>query len=54
VCRLEMTSTSLRFKDRLDDTYNFLSWKVRVTLLLEEYDLWDILKDAVTLLTYPQ
>jgi hypothetical protein len=29
----------LRFEDRLDGVLNFLSWKVRVTLLLEENDL---------------
>jgi hypothetical protein len=34
-----MTSTSLRFENRLDGASNFLSWKVRVTLLLEENDL---------------
>jgi hypothetical protein len=42
-----MASTSLIFKDRLEGTSNFLSWKVRVTLLLEENDLWDIVKDVV-------
>jgi hypothetical protein len=42
-----MASTSLRFKDRLDGASNLLSWKVRVTLLLEENDLWDIAKDVV-------
>jgi hypothetical protein len=38
----EMSLASLRFEDRLDGASNFLSWKVRVTLLLEENDLWDI------------
>jgi hypothetical protein len=42
-----MASNSLRFEDRLDGASNFLSWKVRVTLLLEENDLWDIVKDVV-------
>jgi hypothetical protein len=42
-----MTSISLRFEDKLDDASNFLSWKVRVTFLLEENDLWDIVKNAV-------
>jgi hypothetical protein len=42
----EMASASLRFEDRLDGTSNFLSWKVRVTLLLEENDLWDIVKNV--------
>jgi hypothetical protein len=45
---LEMESTSLRFEDRLDGASNFLSWKVRVTLLLEDNDLWDIFKDIST------
>jgi len=43
-----MASTSLRFEDRLDGASNFLSWKVRVTLLLEDNDLWDIVKAVVT------
>jgi hypothetical protein len=34
-----MATASLRFEDRLDGASNFLSWKVRVTLLLEENDL---------------
>jgi hypothetical protein len=42
-----MASASLKFKDKLDGASNFLSWKVRVTLLLEENDLWDIVKDVV-------
>jgi hypothetical protein len=46
-----MASTSLRFEDRLDGASNFLSWKVRVTLLLEENHLWDIVKDVVPLPT---
>jgi hypothetical protein len=34
----------LRFEDRFDGTLNLLSWKVRVTLLLEENDFWDIIR----------
>jgi hypothetical protein len=49
-----MASASLRFEDRLDGASNFLSWKVRVTLLLEENDLWDIVKDVVPSPTDPQ
>jgi hypothetical protein len=49
-----MASASLRFEDRLDGNSNFLSWKVRVTLLLEENDLWDVVKDVVTSPTDPQ
>jgi hypothetical protein len=48
---LEMASASLRFEDKLDGASNFLSWKVRVTLLLEENDLWDIVKNVATLPT---
>ena len=49
-----MASTSLRFEDRLDGASNLLSWKVRLTLLLEENDLWDIVKDVATPPTDPQ
>jgi hypothetical protein len=30
---------SLRFDDKLDGALNFLSWMVRVTLLLEESNI---------------
>ena len=40
----EMASTSLRFKDRLDGASNLLAWKFRVIFLLEENDLWVIVK----------
>ena len=39
-----MTSASLRFENRLEGTSNFLPWKVGVAFLLEENDLWDIVK----------
>jgi hypothetical protein len=42
-----MASMSLRFEDKFDGASNFLSWKVRTTFLLEENDLWDIVKDVV-------
>jgi hypothetical protein len=44
-----MASTSLRFEDILDGALNFLSWKMRITLLLEENDLWDIVKNVASL-----
>jgi hypothetical protein len=44
-----MATTCLRFEDRLDGASNFLSWKVRVTLLLEDNDFWDIIKNVLTL-----
>jgi hypothetical protein len=34
-----MAAMCLKFEDRLDGALNFLSWKVRVTLLLEETNL---------------
>jgi len=34
-----MASTPLRVEDRLDGESNFLSWKARVTLALNDYDL---------------
>jgi hypothetical protein len=40
-----MASISFGFEDRLDDALSFLSWKVRVTLILNENDLWDIVVD---------
>jgi hypothetical protein len=43
-----MASTSLIFEDKLDGASNFLSLKVRCTFLLEENDLWDIVKDVVS------
>jgi hypothetical protein len=42
-----MAATSLRFEDRLDGASNFLSWKARVSLLLKEHDLWEIVEKVV-------
>ena len=42
-----MTIIILRFEDRLDGTFNFLSGKARVTLLLKEHDLWEIVEKVV-------
>jgi hypothetical protein len=44
-----MASNSLEFEDRLDGALNLLSWKVGITLLLEENDHWDLVKDVATL-----
>jgi hypothetical protein len=46
-----METTSLRVEDRLDGASNFLSWKERVTFLLKEYDLWEIVDKVVPPLT---
>jgi len=42
-----MAATNLKFEDRLDGASNFLSWKARVTLLLKEYNLWEIVEKVV-------
>jgi hypothetical protein len=51
---LEIASTSVWFDEKMDGASNFLQWKVRVKLLLEENNIWVIVKDVVTLLTNPQ
>ena len=33
--------TGLRLKDRLDGAGNFVPWKARLVLILEENELWD-------------
>lgn len=50
----EMAAASFRFEEKLDGASNFLSWKVKITLLLKENDLWDIIKNVVTPPTNPQ
>jgi hypothetical protein len=49
-----MASSNLKFVDKLDDASNSLSCKERVKFLLEENDLWDIVKNVATLPTNPQ
>ena len=46
-----MTSTSLRVEDKFNGSSNFLSWKTRVTLVLKEYDLWELVDKEVVQLT---
>ena len=36
-----MTSTALRMEDKLDGAGNFVPWKARIMLVLEENELWD-------------
>jgi hypothetical protein len=43
-----MEKTPLRVEDILDGAYKFLSWKERVTLVLKEYDLWELVDKAIT------
>jgi hypothetical protein len=44
-------ATGLRVEDRLDGAGNFSPWKERIVLLLEEYELWDIVEKIVTIPT---
>jgi len=37
----------------LDGASNFLSWKERVTLVLKEYDLWELVDKATSPPTNP-
>ena len=48
-----MTSTGLRYEDRLDGSDNFSPWKERITILFKELELWDIVGafDTITVPT---
>ena len=37
----EKMETRLRLEDRLDGVENFVPWKARIVLILEENELWD-------------
>ena len=41
----------LRYEDRLEGASNFIPWKERITLLLEECELWDIIEKVVSIPT---
>ena len=38
----------LRVEDRLEGTANFSPWKARISLILEENELWDIVHSTTT------
>ena len=38
----------LRVEDRLDGAANFNPWKARISLILEENELWDIVHSTTT------
>lgn len=44
-------ATGLSVEDRLNGAENFSPWKDRIALLLEEFELWDIVDKAVTIPT---
>jgi hypothetical protein len=47
-----METTPLRVEDRLDGASIFISWKERVTLVLKEYELWELVDKSITPPTY--
>ena len=42
-------ATGLRVEDRLEGAANFSPWKERIVLILEEYELWDIVEKPITI-----
>jgi hypothetical protein len=42
-----MSIISVKVEDRLDGVSNFLPWKARLTLLMKEQDLWDIMTSGI-------
>ena len=38
---VEIMATRLRMEDRLDGARNFVPWKAKIVLILEENELWD-------------
>ena len=48
-----MASVGLRVEDRLDGGGNWTPWRARIVLLLEKYELWEIVETAVMVPTDP-
>ena len=48
-----MASIGLRVEDRLDGGGNWTPWRARIILLLEEYELWEIVETVVVVTTDP-
>ena len=48
-----MASVGLRVEDRLDGGGNWTPWRAKIVLLLEEYELWEIVETAVVVPTNP-
>ena len=48
-----MVSIGLRVEGRLDASGNWTPWWARIVLLLEEYELWEIVETAVLVPTDP-
>ena len=39
---------SIRYEDRLDGIYNYLSWKVRIIAVLKEWKIWNFANIKMT------
>ena len=48
-----MASIGLRVEDRLVGGGNWTLWRARIVLLLEEYELWEIVEIIVVVPTDP-
>ena len=48
-----MASIGLRVEDRLDGGGNRRPWRARIVLLLEEYELWEIVETIAVVPTDP-
>ena len=44
---LTVMATELRLEDRLDGVVNFIPWKARIVLILQESELWEIVNNTV-------
>jgi hypothetical protein len=49
-----MASTSMRFEDKFDGASKLIYSKSRVTLALQEYDLWELVKNVFAPPSNPQ
>ena len=45
---IDKMTTNLRVEDRLDGVENFRSWKHKILLILEEYDLLNYVKEVIS------
>ena len=48
-----MAFIGLRVEDRMDGGGNWTPWRARIVLLLEEYELWEIVEIVAIVPTNP-
>jgi hypothetical protein len=48
-----MLVSQMRENDRIDGASNWSPWKTRITLVLEDLELWDIVQDTMVIPTAP-